>query len=150
MGFTFEDGQVWVPYYECALFDDPCAMISARIGLPFAGQNGIDIKFSRREDKDKHSALSIYTRFENTISGPGEKIDSVIVSYLAENPVNAAVERIYGYPLPGSRFTITKFDRQNEIISGEFHLILRNQAGKTVTLSNGRFDFKFNACACDE
>lgn len=56
----------------------------------------------------------------------------------------------YAYPQPGSKFVITKIDHQNQIISGEFEFILREQngSGKEITLKDGRFDFKFNACKC--
>jgi hypothetical protein len=146
VGFTREDGQVWEPFYECTLFDNPCAKISANVGNPFVAQNGIGFQFSRR-NKDAHSSLTIISGLAGTVSSTGEKIDSVSLIFQSESWPNDG--GTYTFPLPGSRFTVTKFDKANQIIAGEFHLVLKNQAGKTVTLSNGRFDFKFNACACD-
>ena len=143
VGFTLEDGQVWVPYYKCGLSGDPCGKYSARISYPFAAEKGISFHFAR-DYKDSQSSLTISAASRGTVTSTGEKIDSVTVTFQNRNEPNYEY-----YPLPGSRFTVTKFDRLSQIISGEFHLILMNQVGKTVTLSNGRFDFKFNACACD-
>lgn len=49
---------------------------------------------------------------------------------------------------------ITKIDFQNQIISGQFEFILRERKNdgtvtdNLITLKDGRFDFKFNACKC--
>ncbi|GAA4313763.1 hypothetical protein [Nibribacter koreensis] len=143
VGFTLEGGEVWVPYFECGMGQDPYGKYSARVSYPFANQNGIDFLFAR-SDKKVLSYLTISTALIGTVTSVGEKIDSVGVFFKSES-----FESYGDLPQPGSRFIITKIDKMNQIISGEFHLILKDKTGKTVTLSNGRFDFKFNACACD-
>jgi hypothetical protein len=52
----------------------------------------------------------------------------------------------------GSSFNITKLDKVNRIISGEFEFILNEDtgSGKQIILKNGRFDLKMNACLCDK
>ncbi len=85
-----------------------------------------------------------------TITSIGDKIDSILVSYRDENASGNNGD-YYG-PLFGgaSKFIITKIDYQSQIISGEFELVLleQNRTGNTITLKDGRFDFKFYACKC--
>lgn len=51
--------------------------------------------------------------------------------------------------LPGE-FEITKIDMANQIISGIFSFTLyeNNGSGRTLEITDGRFDFKMNACLC--
>lgn len=146
VGFTLNE-EVWSPYYRCRIGSDPCGEISARYSYPFAAPNGIGFQFARMKN-GKSSSLTIYTWAQNTISTIGDKIDSIGVEYSGEN--SEGNNDKYAYPQPGSKFVITKIDHQNQIISGEFEFILREQngSGKEITLKDGRFDFKFNACKC--
>lgn len=147
VGFTI-NGEVWVPYAKCGFGQDPCGEISARYGSSGgAAPNGIGFQFARFKN-NKSSSLTIYTWQGNTISTIGDKIDSIGVEYGGENS-NGNNDN-YSYSRPGSKFIITKIDKQTQIISGEFEFILTedNQSGKTITLKDGRFDFKFNACKC--
>jgi hypothetical protein len=45
---------------------------------------------------------------------------------------------------------ITGLDTVSKIMSGTFNLILResNGSGKTIKVTDGRFDFEMNACIC--
>ncbi len=146
MGFTI-DGEVWVPYYKCKLSGNPCGEISADYNGPPSGPNNIGFGFSR-ERNNKKSFLVISSAFA-TITSTGNKVDSIGVNYNGENS-NSNTDS-YSGPLPGSKFIITKLDKQNQIISGEFDFILleQNRSGKTINLKDGRFDFKFNACKCN-
>lgn len=147
IGFTI-NGEVWLPYAKCAAFTDPCREISARYGgAGGAAPNGIGFQFARYRS-NKSSSLTIYTWAGNTITTVGEKIDSIGVEYQGEN--SSGNNDNYSYPLLGSKFIITKLDKQNQIISGEFEFILveQNGSGNKLTLRDGRFDFKFNACKC--
>lgn len=146
IGFTINN-EVWVPYAKCAAFSNPCGEVSARYGSSGgASANGIGFSFFRVRN-GKESSLIISSAFA-TITSVGEKIDSISVAYLSEN-MNGNNGYFEG-PLNGSKFYITKFDSLAQIISGEFELILleQNGSGKTITLKDGRFDFKFNACKC--
>jgi hypothetical protein len=147
VAFTI-NGEVWVPYYKCRYFISPCHEISAKYGaLGGTAPNGIDFGFTR-ERRGKFSSLSVSSTGLGTITTIGNKIDSIGISFSDEN--SSGNDGQYGGPLPGSKFIITKIDHQNEIISGEFELIFieQNRSGKTLTLKDGRFDFKFNACKC--
>lgn len=146
IGFILNE-EVWVPYAKCSMGSDPCGEISARYSTPSAAPNGIGFQFARLRN-GKSSSLTIYTWQSNAISTIGEKIDSIGVEYSGENSMGNNDN--YAYPLPGSKFVITKIDHQNQIIAGEFEFILQEQngSGKTIRLKDGRFDFKFNACKC--
>ncbi|WP_066839442.1 hypothetical protein [Rufibacter ruber] len=147
IGFTLENEEVWVPYNKCGLMLDPCGKYSARVSYPMASRDGIDFSFSRDNGKGISSSLFFSTALAGTITSTGNKIDSLGVTFL-EFDNGSMVE--YGFPLVGSHFTVTKFDKVAQIISGEFHLVLKKyRSNEIITLSNGRFDFKFQACECD-
>ena len=146
VGFTI-DGDVWVPYAKCGFGSDPCGEISARYGSPLAAPNGIGFQFARYRG-DKSSSLTISSGiFGNTITTVGDKIDSISIDFQRENwNGNSGA---YSGLRPGSSFIITKIDHQNQIISGNFKFVLReNNTTNELVLDNGRFDFKFNACEC--
>lgn len=149
IGFTI-NGEVWIPYVKCAAFSDPCREILARYGASGgAAPNGIDFGFGR-ERNSKFSALTISSAGIGTITSLGNKIDSIEVEFQDENW--AGNTSIYRGPLTGrnSKFVITKFDYQNQIISGEFDfdLIEQDGSGDILTIKDGRFDFSFNTCKC--
>ena len=146
IGFTI-NGEVWVPYAKCASFSNPCREITARYGASGgAAPNGIDFGFERIRN-GKMSYLLISSPFA-TITSIGEKVDSIGVSFRAENTTGN--DGYFTGPLIGSKFYVDKIDFTAQIISGEFEFILleQNGSGNTITLKDGRFDFKFNACKC--
>jgi hypothetical protein len=147
IGFSV-NGEVWRPYYKCTLSGDPCGEISARYDLPFGPKNSIDFSFLRSRN-GKLSYLVISAPF-TTITFPGEKIDSIGVTFADEN--RSGNNDAFSGIMPGSNFTITKLDLTNQIISGTFQFILSedNRSGRTIQLTDGRFDFKFNACICSK
>ena len=149
IGFTI-NGEVWIPYYKCRSFGNPCAEFSARYGVSGgAAPNAIDFAFTRKRE-NKSSSLSISSSGLGTITTMGSKIDSIDVSFTAENW--SGNTGAFGGPYLGgtNKFIVTKIDYQNQIISGEFELVLieQNGTGNTITLKDGRFDFQFNACKC--
>jgi len=150
IGFTI-DGEVWVPYYECSLMGDPCGEILSRYGeAGGAKPYGIDFGFTRKF-QGKYSHLVITSDIIGTITSIGDKIDSVFVNY---NDTKLSNDGYFIGPMIGSKFIIHKIDFQNQIISGEFEFILRERKNvgtvtdNFITLKDGRFDFKFNACGC--
>ena len=146
IGFTI-DGDVWEPYAKCGFGSDPCGEISARYGSPLAAPNGIGFQFARYRG-NKSSSLTISSGiFGNTITTVGDKIDSISIDFQGENwNGNSGA---YSGLRPRSLFIITKIDYQNQIISGNFKFVLReNNTTNELVLDNGRFDFKFNACEC--
>ena len=147
IGFTI-NGEVWVPYYKCRSFGNPCGEISATYGVPGgAAPNAFDLQIIRQRGS-KSSSLTISSSGLGTITTIGSKIDSVGVNFTGENSTGNTDS--YSGVLSGSKFIITKFDNQAQIISGEFELILNedNGSGKIIILKTGRFDFKFNFCKC--
>lgn len=127
---------------------DPCREYSARYGVSGgAAPNGIDFQFAR-VNGGKSSTLSIPSALISTITSAGDKTDSIGVDFQRENW--SGNSGIFGSPLLGSKFIITKIDFQNRIISEEFDLILleQNGSGKIIELKDGRLDFKFNAYKC--
>ena len=151
IGFTL-NGEVWVPYAKCGAFSNPCQEAQVSYGEAGGAQlNGIDFSFTRRrQGVNTASYLYITSTGVGTITTLGNKIDSVYVNYTAENSIGN--NDTYSGGIPVSKFVITKFDKQNQIISGEFEFILRenNGSGKTTILKDGRFDFRFNTCKCSE
>ena len=140
VGFILNDN-VWVPYQECSIFQDPCGKISAKVLLPL-----ISFQFARN-NKGKNSALTIWTR--GTVTSVGNKIDSIRADFVAEDW--SGNQGIYSELSTGSKFIITRYDPVAEVISGEFEFILKEPMvnGRTIVLKNGRFDFKFYTCICD-
>ena len=148
IGFTV-NGEVWLPYAECSAFGNPCRQIGARYGPSNGGPlNGIDFGFQRIIN-GKMSSLLIASNFA-TITTIGEKIDSVGVTYGTEN--SSGGHDYYESVLAGSKFTVTKIDFSEQIISGEFNFNLMELDGShsTISIKDGRFDFKFNACLCNQ
>ena len=144
IGFTI-DGAVWVPYAVCGAFRNPCEEILARYGESGgAAPNGIDFGFARQRNGTQ-SSLLISSPF-STITSIGEKIDSIGVTFFAEN--HSGNNGYFIGSLPGSKFIITKIDFSTQIISGEFEFILIDGTGTKIILKDGRFDFKFNTCKC--
>lgn len=148
IGFTIDE-KVWLPYAKCGFAQDPCNEILAAWSSPVAAPDAIAFQF-RREHNGRSSSLTISSTDIGTITGTGEKIDSIGVVFSDENA--GGLNGRYAYPAAGSTFTITRFDKINKIISGEFELILQeqNQSGRQLVLKNGRFDFIFNTCRCSQ
>ena len=147
VGFTM-NGEVWVPYSKCQAFSNPCEEIYGASGG--ATPNRIDFGFTRiRGSKSSH--LTISSTGYGTITSVGNKIDSIGVTYRPEDWASGNSEMYRGIHF-GGKFIITKFDKLNQIISGEFELVLleQNGSGRTITLKDGRFDLKFNACTCSK
>jgi hypothetical protein len=151
VGFTI-DGEVWVPYHKCSYFGDPCGEISATYGESGgAAPNAFDLQLSRQRN-NKLSVLTISSSGVGTITSIGNKIDSIHINYQDEN--SSGNNGIYGGPIgvDNNQFIITKFDYQNQIISGEFSFILieQNGSGNKLIIKDGRFDFTFNYCKCSQ
>ena len=151
VGFTI-NGEVWVPYYKCRFMGDPCGEILARYGESGgAAPNGIDFGFGREKGGKLSSSLTISSAGTGTITSMGDKIDSIGVTYDDNELSN---DGYFIGPLSGSKFIITNIDFQNQIISGQFELILRERkndgtvTSNSIVLKDGRFDFRFNACKC--
>ena len=142
------NGEVWTPYYECRYFGNPCGEIHARYGPPY---NVID-RFSvgaTRQNSGKASFLTISSL--HPVTTTGNKYDSVTIYYTGENSSDNSdkwSKQSAGGP-PGV-FEITKIDLDKEIISGIFSFILYEDSGsgRTLEITDGRFDFKMNACIC--
>ena len=148
VGFTI-DGEVWVPFAKCTAFSDPCREISATYGESGgAAPNAFDFQIARQRGS-KSSSLTIASSGIGTITTIGNKIDSIHIIYRDENSMGNI--GYYTGPLNGSKFIITNID-MTKIISGEFEFILvdQNGSGNIITLKDGRFDFKFNACKCSQ
>jgi hypothetical protein len=142
IGFVIDD-YVWVPAKKCDAWQGACNKAMAYV-VP----NTLEFRFTRKY-RDKQSELYIKAPLDATISGPGEKIDSVGVTFYAEHASPGA--GVYSQPLAGSSFKITRLDWNEKIVSGEFHFILIDQQTipDTIHLKSGRFDFRFPACMCD-
>lgn len=149
IGFTI-NREVWVPYAKCGFGQNPCGEIHADYSIPSTSLNSIDYMF-RRSVGLKSSSLYISSVMTGTITSVGEKTDSIGVEYRDDNLSN---DGYFVGPIPGSKFTITKIDFSNQIISGAFELILKERkntgtvTNNLITLKDGRFDLKFNACKC--
>ena len=146
IGFSWKE-KAWVPYFRCGFGVSLCKELSAGYGYPYAEPDGINLQFARKVD-DKSSYFSISSTFIGSITSIGNKTDTVDVSFGDETSDGYA--RHFIGPFPGSKLIITKLDFQNQIISGEFEFVLKEQngIGNEIILKDGRFDLKFNACRC--
>lgn len=142
VGFTL-DGKVWLPFHPCAAWNNS-SCLEARVAYKGAGE--LNMSFTRANGS-KGSYLEITSQGNGTITGPGEKIDSIAVHFRAEN-----AEVLLGHyvdPQPGSKFVINRMDTVNNIIAGQFELILIEEYGSgKIHLKEGRFDFKLPTCLC--
>lgn len=154
VGFLIND-EVWVPYAKCggslagSGSSSACGKINVQYDdLLYGGS--MSFQCSRRKEKSgKTSSLTISSSVTFSISSVGNKIDSIGAHFQGEN--SNGNEDNYSRLQNGSKFIITKLDKVNRIVSGEFELILGedNGSGKQITLKSGRFDFKMNSCICD-
>ena len=82
----------------------------------------------------------------------GDYSKNVYVAYDGEDLSGNKGAYSYSGSSPSAKgsFIITKVDPLNQIISGTFSFTLResNSSGKTIEITDGRFDFKMNACIC--
>jgi hypothetical protein len=139
------DGEVWVPFVKCRYFSNPCADIHARYGEPYAGSNEVEILLGREVNELK-SSLIITSYFP--IKNSGDYIDSVNIEFLSENGDVNLRSFTKSSKYPEGNFTITRLDTVDRIMAGTFSFTLRNRKGKTVEITDGRFDFEMNACIC--
>jgi hypothetical protein len=151
IGFTIND-EVWVPYAKCGGFSNPCGEMHVEYGPPAVPSGVLGFGFTRKNG-DRRSDLTISSGISETITSIGDKVDSINVEY-SDNVLST--DGYFVGPQPGSQFVITKNDPQNQIISGEFELVLRERknvgtvTNNIITLKSGRFDFKFNVCKCTQ
>jgi hypothetical protein len=139
------DGEVWVPYGECDFFANPCKEIHARYGSPYAGPNEVEILLGREVDEIR-TTLRITSQIP--IKKIGNYFDSVSIEFLSDNSdIN---QRSFTKSLnnPEGNFIITRLDTFNNIIAGTVDFTLQNRKGKTIEITDGRFDFEMNACIC--
>jgi hypothetical protein len=146
MGFTL-DRKVWLPYYPCPapFFPSPSCV---ETGVFYEGQGQLLMGFSRLNG-NKVSYLEFNLEPGRTITRPGEKIDSITVVFRSEQS-EGTLNGYYTEPQPGSTFVINRIDTVNNIISGQFELILIEKyvSGNTIHLKEGRFDYKLPTCFC--
>lgn len=141
------NGNIWLPYYECGFGSDPCGEISAKYGPPDNVNDHFAFQVAKRYGT-RHSSLSIGSFVPITTTG--NKFDSVNINFRGENSSGNTDE--WGKSLIGPQgvFEVTKVDRVARTISGIFSFTLyeNNGSGRTLDITEGRFDFKMNACHC--
>jgi hypothetical protein len=146
VGFSL-NGEVWLPYYKCNLGANPCGEISARYGPPYGPNNIIAFQVARQRN-GALSALTINSLFP--ITTIGNKYDSINIEFMGENSSGNNNEWSKSYIGPAGSFEITRLDSINKIISGIFSFTLfeSNGSGRSIQITEGRFDFRMNACIC--
>ena len=140
------NGEIWTPFYKCSYSGDPCGEISARYGPPYNSTDWFSFQVAR-STSDHLSALTISSL--TPITTIGDKFDSITINYLTGNGSNLGTS--YNKTYQSSRtFDITRIDIVNQIISGVFSFKLFNTSGGTdsIEITDGRFDFRMNACIC--
>jgi hypothetical protein len=136
------NGEVWTPYYECKLSGDPCGKISARYGPPNADFNQFDMQVARTIDQRSSLTITTIGRIKNI----GNHYDSTNFYFLR----NGSTYRNLPF-LKSDKLEVTKLDTLNKIISGTFELTVYKSGNiaDSLKITEGRFDFKYNACICD-
>lgn len=144
MGFKI-NGKVWTPYFSCGSFSNPCGAVDIFYKPLTSGQYLLNFHFKRKVGNDNGDL--IVTSFTNSsITTIGNKYDSVDVNY--DDYSNSGLIS-YGKSFkPKGDLTITKIDNFSQIISGTFGFTLYN-GNDSILITEGRFDYKFNACLCN-
>jgi hypothetical protein len=146
VGFSVNGG-IWLPYYKCNIGADPCGEISARYGPPYEPNNIMDFQVARQ----RNGALSGLTITSLVpITTIGNKYDSININFMGENSLGNNNDWGKSYNGPPGNFEITSLDTTNKIISGIFSFTLyeTNGSGRSIQITEGRFDFRMNACVC--
>ena len=141
------NGQVWVPYFMCNIGANPCGEIDARYGPP----NNFPQFFSFGATKKTSHVYSYISIVGNEpITTVGNKYDSVNIEYRTGNGSSLGTSYSKSPFTTTGVFEITRIDQFNQIISGIFSFKLYNVSGglDSVEITEGRFDFKMNACIC--
>jgi hypothetical protein len=141
------NGEVWSPYAKCNIGADPCGEISAPYGPPNNANNYFSFQVARVYS-GHGSSLTISSI--TPITAIGNKYDSINIEYRTGNGSSLGT----GYSksvfnVPGV-FQVNRIDQLNQVISGIFSFKLYNTSGgsDSVLISEGRFDFRMNACIC--
>ena len=144
------NGKVWTPFFECRYFDNPCGEISARYGHPNLEIGHFGFNLTRRVG-DKHSSFGLGG--VEPITTVGDKYAIANFTFRGENSrgTTDSWRRSWSASAPPGIFEITKIDMDNQIISGIFSFTLyeENNSGRTIEITEGRFDFKMNAVFAD-
>jgi hypothetical protein len=137
------NGEVWLPYYECKAFSDPCGKISARYGPPNADFNQFDMQVARKLNNEQ-SSLTITTI--GRIKNIGNHYDSTNFYFLR----NGSTYQNLRF-LSSGKLEVTKLDTINKIIAGTFEITVykSGNTNDSLKITEGRFDFKYNACICN-
>jgi len=147
MGFIV-DGKLWLPYWPCPreIGGGPSC---GEAGVGYHGAGKLAMHFGRLIESGE-SYLTVTTKSDGIITTTGNFINAINVGFKAEN--GNWPDGHYAGPLPGSSFKITRMDTVNNIVSGEFELILaeQNSSGNKIHLKAGRFDFKIGDCLCSD
>lgn len=135
------NGEVWTPYSECGLGQNPCGAISLEFHTPYTNAYYLSFGGSRKSN-GALSSLIFSSSINSTISTIGNKYDTLNVTYGA-----GLTDYIKSSKSKGS-FIITKLDFTKEIISGTFEYTLY-RGNDSVVITDGRFDCKFRTCFCN-
>ena len=139
------DGKIWTPFFTCPTYGNRCGELSCDIAnLPPSIKPLAPMGMAAsRKFADEDSRFSIDAR-QTIFIRLGSYIDSISVQFRSNGQYSL------GYPQPGDKFNITKIDTINRIISGEFEFILKasDGSGRTVKITEGRFDFSYPFCKC--
>lgn len=139
------NGEVWVPYYPCVSFGNPCQEMQVSV-INYVDSDGYKLNVGigvGRKEGEKESFFNI--------GFPANKVgniyDSARIEYLNDNSLIPFGVIHYK---PGV-FEITKLDTINKIISGVFNLNLYNGSGDSIIVTDGRFDFQLQPlCKCSQ
>lgn len=150
------NGKVWLPYYKCDYFTNPCAEIETHYihqnidyFLPLSFGLGTERKVGSSHTTFSINNLHFGQPFVTTLIQGKNIFDSLLISYNDEKNYQS-----FGYQNQSkdskNNFTISKLDTINKIISGTFSFILRNYPD-SVLVTDGRFDFKIqDFCKCSK
>jgi hypothetical protein len=139
------DGEIWVPHYPCGAYGNPCEELSCNIAnlppspTPLAPMG----MAASRKANNEVTGLSIDAR-QTIFVRLGDYKDSVSIQLRWGGTYSL------GYSQAGDKFIITKIDTVKRILSGEFQFTLKasDGSGRTVRISEGRFDFTYPFCKC--
>jgi hypothetical protein len=139
------DGEIWAPYYQCSWSADPCGELSCDIAtIPPSTWASTPRNIAASSNR-KNKSFLIITAHEVFLYSK-DYLDSMYVEFYAQG--NGDYELFQRES--GDKFLITRIDTSARIISGTFQLTLKamDGSGRTVKLSEGRFDFKYPFCKC--
>jgi hypothetical protein len=144
------NGQVWVPYAKCNTTGSPCEEVFVQV-YPVTNNDlpvQLEIKVEHYNSPNTFTEFHIFTTLRDSIYSTGNKTDSLSLEYYDGSGFIPYTNYNNLNNSSANQLQITKIDTVQKILSGTFEGVLYKSPTDSVTVSEGRFDVRFEACSC--